>query len=171
MANNPQIVPFDDSVNAIGWQRLIIFFGGWLWIYVFVRQLLFNFLTAYPLIRKMQELDPELIAVGAKRYTTTSVLVCGVVSAVLVFLVIYFCPRYLIICFFAGAAICLAMLASKISLNNKPMFESFCAAYCRFVPDDELRTIMYNKEIKKIDRRLREMGYDSSFVPKFKEKS
>ncbi len=145
-----------------------IFFGGWLWVYVFVRQLLFNFTVAYPTIRKMQELDPELIAVGAKRYTFTSVLVCCLISAVIVFLVLNFCPLYLIISFFVGALISFAMIASKLSPRNRSMFESFCAGYCRFVPDDELRTIMYNKDIKKIDRRLREMGFNSSFVPKFK---
>ena len=30
-----------------------IFFAGWLWFYVFMRQFLFNFVTAYPLIREM----------------------------------------------------------------------------------------------------------------------
>ena len=49
------------------------------------------------------------------------------------------------------------------------MFENFCIAYCRFVTDDELRTIMFGKEIKKIDRRLRELGCSSSFVPEFKD--
>ena len=39
-----------------------IFFGGWLMSYVFLRQLLFNFRVAYPLLKKMNALDPELIA-------------------------------------------------------------------------------------------------------------
>ena len=146
-----------------------IFFGGWLWFYVFVRQFLFNLYTAYPLIRKMQAIDPELIAVGAKRYTTTSVMVCTVFSAVILFVIFFFCPRYLIISFFVGALLCLAMLIGKLSPENKNMFENFCAGYCRFVPDDELRTIMYNKDVKKINRRLRELGYERSFVPEFKK--
>ena len=146
-----------------------IFFGGWLWFYVFMRQFLFNLRTAYPLIRKMQEIDPELIAVGAKRYTNTSMLVCTAISAVIVFVVCYFCPVYLIVSFFVGAALCLVMLIGKLSPENKNMFENFCAGYCRFVPDDELRTILYNKDIKKINRRLRELGYDRSFVPEFKK--
>ena len=145
-----------------------IFFCGWLWAYVFVRQLLFNFMTAYPLLRRMQELNPDLIAVGAKRYTNTSVFVCAAVSAVVLFVVLRFCPRYLIIAFAVGALLCLCMIITKLGPNNKAMFESFCAGYCRFVPDDELRTIMYNKEIKKINRRLRELGCESSFVPEFK---
>ena len=40
-----------------------IFFGGWLLSYVFIRQLLFNFITAYPLLRKMQQIDENLIAI------------------------------------------------------------------------------------------------------------
>lgn len=147
-----------------------LFFGGWLVSYVFLRQLLFNFFTAYPLIKKMQELDPELIAVGAKRYTNTSVAVCAVATALIVALVLIFCPTYLIISFFVGMAVCLVMLAGKLSPRNRAMFESFCSGYCRFVPDDELRTILYNKDVKKINRRLREMGYSSSFVPEFDEK-
>lgn len=149
----------------------MLFFAGWLWYYIFVRQFLFNFLAAFPLIRKMQELDPDLIAIGAKRYTTTSVLVCSVISAVILFVILYFCPTYMKISFFVGTALCLFMLLGKLSPDNKNMFENFCAGYCRFVPDDELRTLMYNKEIKKIDRRLRELGYDRSFVPEFKDKT
>ena len=145
-----------------------IFFGGWLLSYVFVRQLLFNFITAFPLIRKMQQIDKDLIAVGAKRYTVTSVFVCLLVCAAIVFVVLRFCPVYLIIAFFIGVLLCILMIIGKISPRNLPMFENFCTGYCRFVPDDTLRTIMYNKDVKKIDRRLRELGYGSSFVPDFK---
>lgn len=146
-----------------------VFFGGWLWFYLFMRQFLFNLLTAYPLIRKMQEIDPDLIAVGAKRYTNTSIMVCSVISVVLLFVIFRFCPTYLIVCFFVGAALCFIMLLGKLSPQNKAMFENFCTGYCRFVADDELRTLMYNKEVKKINRRLREMGYDRSFVPEFQK--
>ena len=146
-----------------------IFFGGWLWFYLFMRQFLFNLITAYPMIRKMQNIDPKLIAVGAKRYTATSMLVCVLISVILLFVIIRFCSQYLIISFFVGALLCMIMLLGKLSPENKAMFENFCAGYCRFVPDDELRTIMFNKETKKINRRLREMGYDQSFVPEFKD--
>ena len=126
-------------------------------------------MTAYPMIRKMQEIDPNLIAVGAKRYTNTSIIVCTVFSAIVLFVIFRFCPHYLIISFFVGAVLCMLMLWGKLSPQNKAMFENFCAGYCRFVGDDELRTLMFNKEIKKINRRLREMGYDRSFVPEFKQ--
>ena len=146
-----------------------VFFGGWLWFYLFMRQFLFNLMTAYPMIRKMQEIDPNLIAVDAKRYTNTSIIVCTVFSAIVLFVIFRFCPHYLIISFFVGAVLCMLMLWGKLSPQNKAMFENFCAGYCRFVGDDELRTLMFNKEIKKINRRLREMGYDRSFVPEFKQ--
>ena len=144
-----------------------VFFAGWLWFYVFMRQFLFNFITAYPLIREMQAIDPELIAVGAKRYTTTSVLVCAAVSAIVLFVILRFCPLYLIICFFIGAFLCFVLIITKLSPKNRAMFENFCTGYCRFVPDDELRTLIFNKEVGKINRRLREMGYERSFVPEF----
>lgn len=145
-----------------------IFFAGWLWFYVFMRQFFFNLMTAYPLIKKMQSLDKDLIAIGARRYTTTSSIVCVLASAVVLFLILYFCPLYLKISFGVGALLCLVLIISKLSPSNKAMFESFCSGYCRFVPDDELRTIMYNKDIKKINKRLREMGFSESFVPEFK---
>ena len=148
-----------------------IFFGGWLMSYVFLRQLLFNFRVAYPLLKKMNALDPELIAPGARRYTNTSVAVCVLSIAVLCGVVVFLCPKYLIISFFAGVALCLVMILGKLTPANRAMFESFCTGYCRFVPDDELRTILYNKDIKKINRRLRELGYSSSFVPEFQDKT
>ena len=146
-----------------------IFFGGWLLSYVFIRQLLFNFITAYPLLRKMQQIDENLIAIGARRYTNVSVIVCSVSTIILFGVVLWLCPVYLKISFFAGVVVCFFMIITKISPENQAMFESFCTGYGRFIPDDELRTIMYNKEIRKINRRLREMGYGSSFVPEFKK--
>jgi hypothetical protein len=106
-----------------------IFFLGWLWFYFIMRQFLFNLMTAYPLIRKMQSIDKDLIAIGAKRYTTTSVLVCLAFSAVIIFVILYFCPLYLIISFSVGALLCLVLIISKLSPSNKAMFESFCSGY------------------------------------------
>lgn len=144
-----------------------LFFAGWLWFYLFMRQFLFNFTIAYPLIRSMQDLNKDLISVGARRYTTTSVVTCSVISVIVLFVIIRFCPLYLIISFAVGALICMIMLIPKISLKNREMFDSFCTAYCRFVPDDELRKVMYEKDLKKIDKRLREMELERSFIPDF----
>ena len=117
----------------------------------------------------MNELQEDLIAIGAKRYTNTSVVVCSILSLILLFLIIRFCPLYIIICFFVGALICLAMLLGKITPSNPDMFDSFCNGYYRFVLDDELRTEIYHKDIKKINKRLRAMGFDKSFIPEQKK--
>ena len=145
-----------------------LFLGGWLWSYIFIRQIMFNFITAYPLIKKMNALQENLIAVGAKRYTTISTLVCGVFSLILLAVVIRFCPLYLAISFAAGAVIAFIMLIKMVSPRNRAMFDSFCAAYCRFVPDDELRTAMFNKKTGPIRSRLKAMGLTGSFIPDFR---
>lgn len=143
---------------------------GWLWFYLFIRQLMFNFLTAYPLIKKMTSLQGELIAVGAKRYTHISVAVSLFFSLAFAAAVIAFLSTYLVVCFFIGAAVALIMFAPKLSYKNRDMFDSFCSAYYRFVPDDALRTAMYNKKPSQMKVRLHEMGLASDFIPKFEKK-
>ena len=147
-----------------------IFLGGWLWAYLFIRQLMFNFRVAYPLIRDMNALREELIAVGARRYTTISTITCCVVAAGILALVVIFCPLYLQIGFGAGALLAIILLIPRVTPKNRDMFDSFCFSYCRFVPDDELRTAMYNKKAGQIKSRLKAMEIEGSFVPEFKEK-
>ena len=144
-----------------------IFFGGWLFSYLFVRQLVFNFLSAYPTVRKMRKLDPELIAPGADKYTNISVIVCCIVILVVCFLVIRFCKLYLLISFFVGVFSALIMFLPRMKITERSTFDLFCSAYCRFVPDDALRTAMYERNPKDIRRRLREMELDDSVIPTF----
>ena len=146
-----------------------LFLAGFLWVYFIIRQLLFNLTVAYPTLKKMKALREDLIDIGAWRYTRISMIVCILFSAVVLFLVIYFCPTYLLISFGVGSLICFVMLVFKIKPQNKAMFDNFCTAYCRFVQDDELRTLMFEKDYKKIDRRLRELGCTGSFVPEFQK--
>lgn len=146
-----------------------IMFGGWLWFFMFIRQFLFNVMTAYPMIKKMQSADPELIAIGAKRYTTVSVIVSLFFSLVIAVVVVVFCKTYLIVCFFVGAVIAFFCFISQLSYTNRSSFDTFCTAYCRFVPDDELRTAMYNKKPSQMKLRLHTMGLDASFIPKFED--
>ncbi len=146
-----------------------IFFGGWLWAYLFVRQLLFNVLTAYPLVRKMRAAREDLIAVGADRYTTISMIVCCFFLLVVGFLVIRFCKLYLIISFFVGALSATLMLLGKLTPDNRAMFDAFCTTYYRFVPDDELRTAMFNKKPGQIKQRLYNMDLARDMVPDFKD--
>ena len=145
-----------------------IFLLGWLWSYFFVRQFLFNFLTAFPLIKRMNELHPEMIAPGAKRYTVISCLACVVMGGIVLAVILRFCPLYLIISFAVGALSALAMLLNKLSPRNRPMFDAFCSTYYRFVFDDELRTAIYNKKTGQIKARLKAMGIEDSFIPEFK---
>jgi len=146
-----------------------IFFGGWLFFYLFGRQLVFNFTAAYPMIKKMREQDKDLIAPGADKYTHISVLVCVISIAVVAFIVIRFCPLYLIISCAVGAVSALLMYLPHSRLSDRGTFDLFCSAYSRFVPDDALRTAMFNRKPKDIRKRVREMGLDPSFVPSFSE--
>lgn len=148
-----------------------IFLLGWLWSYFFVRQLLFNFLTAFPLIKRMNTLQDGMIAPGAKRYTVISCLACVVMGGIVLAVILRFCPLYLIITFLVSAAAALLMLLNKLSPRNRPMFDAFCNAYYRFVPDDELRTAMYNKKTGQINSRLKAMGVEGTFIPEFKAES
>lgn len=144
-----------------------IMLGGWLWFYLFVRQFLFNFMTAYPLIKQMTAADAELISPNAKRYTTVSVGLCAFVSLVIAAIVVLLCKTYLMICFFVGALVALCMYIGRLSPKNRNMFDSFCGAYYRFVPDDELRTAMYNKKPSQMKKRLHEMRVSADFIPEF----
>lgn len=145
-----------------------VFFGGWLCSYLFLRQICFNCMVAYPLIKKMNAIQADMIDLGAKRYTTVSMVVCSLVFLVAAAAVIAFCPLYLKICFGIGAVLCLVMFAAKTKPENRAMFDSFCDTYYRFVLDDELRTAIYNKKTGQIRSRLRAMGYIDTFVPEFK---
>ena len=144
-----------------------IFFGGWLFSYLFGRQLAFNFLSAYPMIKKLRSQDPELIAPGADKYTNISVIVCVVTILIVSFIVIRFCKLYLIISFFVGAISALVMCLPRLKITDRGTFDLFCSAYSRFIPDDGLRTAMFEREPKNIRKRLRDMGLDASIIPTF----
>ena len=144
-----------------------IFFGGWLFSYLFIRQLCFNFLTAYPMVKKLRALDTELVAPGADKYTNMSVVVCIVIILIISFVVIRFCKLYLIISFFVGAISALLMFVSQLKITVRGTFDLFCSAYSRFIPDDELRTAMYERKPREIRSRLKEMGLESSIIPTF----
>lgn len=145
-----------------------LFLVGWLWSYLFIRQLMFNFLTAYPLIKKMRALQDELIATGANRYTTVSVVVNIIFAGLTLFLAIHFCKTYQLVCFIAGAVLAFVMLIPRTKPNFAPSFDIFCNGYYRFVPDDELRTAMYNKKLGEMKSRMKAMGISDTFIPEFK---
>ena len=143
-----------------------IFFGGWLWFYLFVRQVCINFFTVFPLIKKMRKTQTDLIAPTANGYTAISIFVSLLIICGIAFVVIRFAKLYLLISFFVGALLALVMYAGKLSPNTRSNFESFCVNYYRFVPDDELRTAMYNKKIPQMKLRLHDMNLSTDFIPK-----
>ena len=147
-----------------------IFFGGWLWSYVFIRQIMFNFLVATPLIKKLRAMQQDLIAVGADRYTAVSTATCAVIALLVLVLVIRFCPLYLSIAFGVGALTAFVMLFYLVTPRERSMFDAFCNAYYRFIPDDELRTALFNKKTGPIRARLKAMGLTGEFIPEFKKK-
>ena len=84
------------------------------------------------------------------------------------FAVLYFCPLYIKISFAVGAVAAFLFIFFRTKPESKESFELFTNAYYRFVPDDELRTLLYKKEYKQVKARLREMGIQGNFVPDFK---
>ena len=146
-----------------------ILLGGWFWFYLFLRQFLFDFTVAYPLTKKMRNTGEDLILSAANKYTTVSVVVCSVFMALVAFLVVFFAKTYLIIGFFCGALLGLVTHLGKLTPKDRAMFDTFCAAYYRFVPDDELRTAMYNKKPSQMKLRLHDMGLSTEFIPEFKK--
>ncbi len=148
-----------------------ILFVGWLWYYLFFRQFIYNFTTAYPTLKKMRSVNEDLISPNARKYTGVSVFASLAVCIVIAAVVIFLCRKhyYYIIAFFAGALISFATSIKSLNPRNRAMFESFCSAYYRFVQDDELRTAMYNKKISQRKVRLHELNISDSFIPDFKD--
>lgn len=141
---------------------------GWIAYYLFARQFVFNFVTGYPLIKKMKAAKEDLIVDNANKYTTTSVVITALFLAIIFFIVLRFCPTYIIISFFGGFAVCGLLLINKTGPSNRKIFDSFCGAYYRFVPDDELRTAMYNMKPSQMKVRLHAMGISTDWIPEFK---
>lgn len=146
-----------------------IFLGGWLWAYLFIRQFLFNFLVAKPLIGKMKATDKELIAPGAEKYSVVSYIICVFFLLLGTAVVLIFGKTHIIIGYLVGLVSGAVMVYGKMKPSNREMFDSFCVTYYRFVPDDELRTAMFNKKPSRMKLRLHDMGLSTAFIPSFME--
>lgn len=155
----------------------IIFIGflavlGWILAYLFWRQIMFNYKTALPVLNNMKAAKEDLIVYdNAKKYTIVSIATCIfviVLFSVLV-LILKFIKTPLKIAFFAGFLICILMLIGKMNYKDKHNFESFCSAYYRFVPDDQLRTDMYNRKFPAMKLRCHDLGVSTDWIPSFKE--
>ncbi len=147
----------------------LFFFIGWCWFYLFVRQFLYNFLVAFPLIRQIRSIQQDLMSPNALKYTTVSVIACTVFSAIVCAIIFLLCKSYLIYSFLAGAVIAFIMVIRKLKPTNPDMFDAFCISYYRFIPDDELRTATYNKDTHRMKLRLNAMHLSYDFIPRYQK--
>lgn len=143
----------------------LIFVAGWFYFYICLRQLIFDFTVAYPLISKFgKAMNGELFAAkGANRLNTISVIIWLVICVGLGFLVVHFAALYLIISFFVGAVLGIILYIKKLGPSTKSNFEAFCHTYCRFVPDDDLRQAMNQCDLPKMRAALRALNCDLKF--------
>lgn len=143
----------------------LIFVAGWFYFYICLRQLIFDFTVAYPLISKFgKAMNGELFAAkGANRLNTISVIIWLVICVGLGFLVVHFAALYLIISFFVGAVLGIILYIKKLGPSTKSNFEAFCHTYCRFVPDDDLRQAMNQCDLPKMRAALRTLNCDLKF--------
>ena len=154
--------------KQIMWAALVAA-GGWMWFYLFLRQLIFSIFTAMPMVKRFSSAGEELMSVNAKRYvwmtTVVWILICGGIAAA----VIVFCKMYIWISFLAGGLIGLLLYVKRLTPETRSNFDSFCTTYYLFVPDDELRTAMFNNKLPQIKTRLAELGVDKDkIIPNFK---
>ena len=143
----------------------LIFVAGWFYFYICLRQLIFDFTVAYPLISKFgKAMNGELFAAkGANRLNTISVIIWLVICVGLGFLVVHFAALYLIISFYVGAVLGIILYIKKLGSSTKSNFEAFCHTYCRFVPDDDLRQAMNQCDLPKMRAALRALNCDLKF--------
>lgn len=154
----------------------LAFVIGWVVGYLFIRQIAFNFNTAIPVIDSMKKCKEDLIVSdNAKKYTSVSTGTCIfmilLISAIVVVLYIYWnwFDLPLTISYFAGLLVSLFMMIGKQKPDDKGTFETFCKAYYRFIPDDELRTDAYNCKIPAMKLRCHDMGVSTDWIPAFKK--
>ena len=142
---------------------------GWFVFFIFGRQIMYNLRIAFPLIKKIRGVNEDLIAIGAKRYTIISCVVMSVFLIIAFALAIIFCPVAFLMSFLIGFFMGLFSYIPVMTVNNKEMFETFMFAYYKFVPDDALRTAMYNKKVSQVKVRLHEMEISTDWIPEFKK--
>lgn len=137
----------------------LLFVSGWFYFYICLRQLIFDFTVAYPLIKTFG--DAGVIAsVGAKRLNTISVVIWLIICVGIAFVVIRFCPVYLLISFAIGTLVGFIVFFNKLGPKTHSNFDAFSHTYCRFVEDDELRSAMNSADLPKIRAALRTLGAD-----------
>jgi hypothetical protein len=140
----------------------LLFVAAWFYFYICLRQLIFDFTVGYPLIKKFGDAG-VLATVGANRLNTISVVIWLFISAGMAFVVIRFCPLYLMIGFWSGAVIGLIVFINKLGPRTLSNFNAFCHTYCRFVENDDLRNAMSDTDLPKMRSALRALGKEIKF--------
>ena len=142
----------------IMWAALI-FVGGWFYFYICLRQLIFDFTVGFPLISKFGAAGETVFAAtGAKRLNIISVIIWALICVGIGWVVIRFCPTYLLVSFWAGAVIGLACFAKRLGPGTKSNLEAWLRTYCRFMPDDALRMACYEADLPKLRSALRALN-------------
>ena len=137
----------------------LLFVAGWFYFYICLRQFIFDFTVAYPLIKKFGDAG-VMASVGAKRLNTISVVIWLIICVGIAFVVIRFCPVYLLVTFFLGTAIGFVVFFRKLGPRTQSNFEAFLHTYYRFVENDELRSAMSSADLPKIRAALHTLGAD-----------
>lgn len=133
--------------------------AGWVYFYICVRQLVFDFTVGYRLIKVFDGVKEDVFAAqGARRLNTISVIMWAIICAGFLWLVIHFAATYLIIGFAVGALGALAMYSRRLGPRTRYNFEAFCRTYCRFCTDDALRQAMANCDVPKMHAALKALG-------------
>jgi hypothetical protein len=169
MTNDFTIRGYFSMEKQIMWAALI-FLGGWLWFYFMLRQLIFNFTSAIPLLNRYRKASKELITVNAGRFLVISIVVWTVICGAIAYVVVRFASTYLWASFLGGGLLGVLLTIPHLGPYVKANYRDFCMSYYRFVPDDELRTAMYDFKLGQMKVRLDAMGIDKSIViPEFKK--
>ncbi|MEG1632699.1 MAG: hypothetical protein RR314_01480 [Oscillospiraceae bacterium] len=142
----------------------LIFIGGWFYFYVCLRQFVFDLTVGFPLIKKFGDAGETVFAPKPARWlniisTVIWLLICiGIGWASFRFFALY-----LLIAFWAGALLGVALYINKLGPRTRSNFEAFCRTYYRFMPNDELRTAAYNADLPGMRAALRSLNSDLKF--------
>lgn len=125
----------------------VLFVVGFFWFYLGGRQLLFNFITAHPLVNKFSKqgiLDKKM----ATRFTITSTVMWIILCGLVAFVIFYFGGVNLKIGFVVGVALGLVLNWNRMGPSVRSNVDAFVNTYYRFMPDDVLRTNVYNNGLQ-----------------------
>ena len=147
----------------------LLFLGGWLWYFLIMRQLVINFTTVKPMLKKFTTTEKEIISVNSLRFLYLSIFVWFIISFGLLIGTIFLTRKHLYLCisFIIGGVIGVITFIGRYTSSTESNFKDFCSTYYRFIYDDELRTYMYYGKINEMRKRLTEMNIDN-IIPNFK---